>query len=477
MVPLNNLCLHPLMRTAFQYSVAIFLLLSAGWLSGCANIIPPTGGPRDSIPPMLLSSTPPDSSRNSRPTRIVLNFNEYVDQINSSENIIISPTINGVPDISSRLRSVTVRLKDTLEANTTYSINFGNSIKDVNEGNVLQNFTYVFSTGDTIDSLSLSGKVVLAETGKVDSTLLVLLHRNLNDSAVQTLRPRYYTRLDGEGRFTFRNLPAGQFNVFALSSQSFSRQYTDSTVMFAFLDKPVNVTSGTSPLTLHAYEEAKRKPINTSSTSGNNGGNKNQDRRLRYSNGEGGIKDVLTPMQLDFNRKLKGFDSSKFSLTDTNYRVIPGIRVQLDSSYTRITIRYPWQPDARYKLLIQKDAVSDADGVTLSKNDTINFMGKSAADYGSLRLRFMNIDLSRNPVLQIVQGDVVMESVVLTGRDWKRELFKPGEYNLRILYDANKNGSWDPGNYKQKKQPEIVVPVTKPLSVKANWENEVDINL
>ncbi|HYM92676.1 MAG TPA: Ig-like domain-containing protein, partial [Chitinophagaceae bacterium] len=94
-------------------------------------------------------------------------FNEFIDIQNVQENLIVSPLSKSIPDVTSKLNTMTVKLKDTLEPNTTYSLNFGNAVRDYNEGNVLKNFTYVFSTGNSIDSLQLRGKVILAENGKL----------------------------------------------------------------------------------------------------------------------------------------------------------------------------------------------------------------------------------------------------------------------------------------------------------------------
>lgn len=474
----NSLCLHRLMKGSLQYIFSAFvisILVIAG--QGCANIVPPAGGPRDSLPPVLVSSTPPDSSKNIKPARITLTFNEYVDQLqNVTENVIISPTLPNIPQIDSRLRTITIRIKDTLEPNTTYSINFGNAIKDVNEGNILKDFTYVFSTGNTIDDNTLSGRVILAETGKTDSTLFIILHRDLADSAVAKERPRYYTRVDGKGNFTFYNLPKEQFKVYAIDKDSYSKQYTDSAYMFAFLDEAVTISDTTSPVILYAYQQVKPRPISTT-TSTATGGGRNLDRRLRYTNNEGTSKDVLSPLQLDFVRKLKTFDSTKFILTDTSFNRLGNYSVHIDSNRTKITLQHQWKLETKYKLIIIKDAVGDNDGVTLLKNDTLSFTTKREDDYGSVKIRFNNLDLSKNPVLQIVQNDVIIESASLSGREYKKEIFRPGDYELRILYDQNKNGIWDPGNFRLKQQPEIVLALTRKLAVKQRWENEEEINL
>jgi hypothetical protein len=446
------------------------MLMAVG--SGCANIIPPSGGPRDSIPPRLISATPPDSEKNVKPSKITLTFDEYIAQLQNAENIIISPTLPSIPNIESHLKNVTVKFRDTLESNTTYSINFGNSIRDVNEGNIFEGFTFVFSTGNRIDENTLSGKVILAETGKIDSSLIVVLHNNLADSAIIKQRPRYYTRVDGSGNFKFNNLPAGKFAVYAVSKESYSRQY-DSTMLFAFLDSAITVSQNTPPVTLYAYTQEKRKTIVPPPASGNKG----QDKRLRYTNPEGVSKDAFTPLVLEFTKKIKTFDSSRITLTDTGFNHLSGYSVKTDSTAAKLVVEYPWKLNTRYRLLISKDAVTDVDGTTLSKNDTLSFTTKRAEDYGEVRVRFNNLDLSKNPVLQIVQNETIVESVPLTTREWKKSLFKPGEYDLRILYDTNKNGTWDPGNFSRKKQPELVQSIPKKLSVRANWENEVDITL
>src|ERR1700722_20009581 len=150
--------------------------------SGCAVIVPPTGGPRDSIPPKLISALPHDSMVNFTSYRIVLNFDEYVNLDNVQQDLIISPSPKRNPIIDFKLRTVNIKLKDTLLPNTTYSFDFGKAIKDVNEGNVLKNFVYVFSTGPYLDSLEFGGKVVVAETGKKDTSLIAILHKNLDDS-------------------------------------------------------------------------------------------------------------------------------------------------------------------------------------------------------------------------------------------------------------------------------------------------------
>src|SRR5687768_13659131 len=139
--------------------IILKILVLSVFSSGCANMVPPSGGARDSLPPVLEKVDPPDSSKNFGDKTITFTFDEYVDQIqNITENLLFSPTPNIEPFIDAKLRTVIVRLRDTLEPNTTYYINFGNAIRDINEGNVLRDFTYIFTTGQVIDTLELTGK-------------------------------------------------------------------------------------------------------------------------------------------------------------------------------------------------------------------------------------------------------------------------------------------------------------------------------
>lgn len=464
-------------------SSLLAITLSVVWisqLSSCANIIPPSGGPRDSLPPRLVTAMPKDSAVNVRSRNITLTFDEFVTLQNVSQSLIISPnhSAQGQPFVDYKLRNVMVRLKDSLEANTTYSLNFGDAVRDVNEGNIAENFTYVFSTGPSIDDNTYRGKVILAETGGTDSTLIVLLHKNLADTAVIKERPRYYTRLNGKGEFSFRNLPQGQFAVYVLPGSGISQRYDDSTKLFAFRNSPVSVGSSTQRDTLYAFEEAKRKEIKSTTTPKATAAVRDE-KRLRYThNLDNGLQDLLGQLTLSFNRKLTGFDTSKFILSDTvSFKPLQGVRYRLDSTGTKVQISYLWKEAQAFRLQIAQDAVADSAGNRLGKGDTLRFFAKRGSDYGSIRIRFSNLDLSNNPVLQLVQNDKIFESVLLTATDFQRKLYQPGTYELRILYDTNKNGVWDSGNFKLKRQPEVVYLVPRQLAIRANWDNEVTISL
>ncbi|HLY72300.1 MAG TPA: Ig-like domain-containing domain [Puia sp.] len=458
--------------------------------SGCAMIMPPTGGPKDTLPPVLISAIPKDLSLNFKTNRIVFTFDEYVNVDKIQENLIISPTPKVSPIVSNNLKTVTVKLKDTLLPNTTYQLSFGNAIRDVNENNILKNFTYVFSSGPYLDSLQFSGKVIIAKTGKADSTLIVMLHRNLDDSAVIKDRPPYVTRVDTAGYFTFNYVAPGTYAVYALKDESNSRKYFSKSQLFAFADNPVEIKRETPAVTLYAYEEEPNiKKTNSASVAkptAKEQKEKDKDKRLIFkTNLSDGKLDVLGNLELSFASALKTFDSSKIRFTDEQFRDLKNYHfiTDKDSTHKTIELVYKWDLETKYNLIAEKDFAQDSAGRMLLKTDTIPFTTKKESDYGSLSLTFYNLDLKKNPVLQFMRGEEIKYSYPLTSRQFKRALFLPGQYKIIILYDDNKNGVWDPGEFFGKhRQPEKVERVNfnnknNELNLKSSWDNEFDISL
>lgn len=463
-----------------MYKGFFIVLLGIGamaWMlgnSGCASVVPPSGGPRDSLAPQVAHVEPANETKFFKDKRITFSFNEYVDLDNVYKNLIISPLPKVFPDVQRKLKTVVVKLKDSLQPNTTYVFNFTNVVKDVNEGNKVKDLLYVVSTGAYFDSLQLSGNVRMANNGKPDSTISVMLHTNMDDSAVAKERPRYVAHVDSSGNFLFRYLAPGTYRVYALKDESGSYLYTSNKQVFAFADNPV-VLSPQPPPPLHLYaysgeEEEKQPPQQPE-------GNKKEKRLKFTTNLQGTQQDLLEPLIITFENPLKIFDPAKMQLsTDSAFVTATGQKFSIDSTRRIVTMNVTWQEATRYNLILDKEFASDSSDRQLLKTDTLTFTTRAKKDYGQAKITFRNVDLSVNPVLLILQGGKVKDGFPITGNVLELALYNPGEYDLQILHDTNKNGKWDPGVFfTEHRQPEMVFPLDRKLIIKPNWSTEPEI--
>lgn len=473
------------MKRILFFAAVVFLTCKlVVFTSGCAQIIPPTGGPRDSIPPVMLSALPGDSTINFKGNKIVLTFDEYIQLERAEEQLVVSPVPKTNPVVEAKLKEVTIRIKDTLEENTTYSINFGRSLKDLNEGNPYKNFTYLFSTGSYIDSGRLSGKVVVAETGKPDSTLIVVLHRNFDDSAVMKEKPRYFTRLDSAGLFSFNNIAPGRYNLFALKDPSGQKMYMRNSDMFAFYDSAVVIGAEAIHPVLYAFAEVpdeKKTGRTTSapSTATRKTTTLKKEKKLSYAtNLAEGQQDLLSDFVLTFNDSLVAFDESKLHFTDTLFQPVAGYTISRnDTSGKTVELKYPWKEEQHFRLILEKDIARDSAGLELAKADTINIRTRKKEDYGTLKMRIRNLDTAQHVVFLFFKADKQEQAEAVRNKELNFPLFHTGDYEIRILYDNNNNLKWDPGSYMKKIQPEKIVSDGKKYTIRPNWDNEITIEL
>ena len=191
----------------------------------CANVVTPSGGPKDDKSPVVLSATPQNNSTNFKGKTIHLTFDEFVTLNNPSNNVMISPPMSKKPTFRTSGKSVIIRFEEPLRPNTTYSIHFGDAIKDLHEGNVFKGYTFNFSTGSSIDSLSLKGKVISASTLSPMESLIVGLYTDDNDtltldSLPYKVKPSYITTTDKNGIFEFSGLADKEYLIFALKDNN-----------------------------------------------------------------------------------------------------------------------------------------------------------------------------------------------------------------------------------------------------------------
>jgi hypothetical protein len=461
------------MKKGFIASALVSIVI-AFWMSvpvGCANIVPPEGGPRDTIPPVLVSANPRDSSVNFRSEHIVLTFNETLNDPRNPNDIIYTPSMDIPPTITTKGKALTVKFNDTLQPNTTYVINFGDQITDITEGNPVRNFVYTFSTGSYLDSLEISGKVMLAENGGMDTTLNVALYKDRSDSAIRLKNPLYVVRLDGNGNFRFHNLPKDTFAIYAFGG---GRRY-NARELFAFYDTAV-VAGEADSVRLYAFRETPTTTT-TASTSGTTRIPAN-DRRLRFTQGTT-TQELLEDYILTFPVPLRNFDSTKMHLATDSVFNPANFTATLDTTRKEVRIKTDWKEGTPYHLILEKEFATDTTGRQLLKTDTLSFTTKKKADYGAITsLRFRNLDKYKHPVVQFVLNNQVVKSVPITTPIYTEALVTPGEYYLRVFDDVNQNGKWDTGKFfGGKRQPEIIHPIERPFTVKPNWDNEFEVVL
>lgn len=241
------------------------LLAAAGLgLAGCASISSPQGGPRDTTPPKLVRSVPADGARNARTQTVRLEFSEGVQLKELSKNLIITPTI---PDdnkykVREERTAVSLVFDKPLEANTTYSFNFGNSIVDITESLPAANAAVSFSTGAVLDSGAVRGTVRdLLSTQPVDAAS-VLLYPEADTAGLRRGKPYYLGRTDKAGAFSLRNLKAGRYRLYALLDKNQSNRYEDGEKI-AYLPAPIVVGPRPDTVRLQLVRPDARRPIVT----------------------------------------------------------------------------------------------------------------------------------------------------------------------------------------------------------------------
>lgn len=225
------------------FSVITIILLT----SNCARKGRPSGGLKDSIAPLMVTAKPPYKQLNFSSKKIELSFDEYVTLKNINQQLVISPPLKYLPIITPQTaasKKITIKLTDTLQPNTTYTFNFGNSIQDNNEGNQLESFKYVFSTGNFIDSLKVSGRVTDAFNQKFDKNIKVLLYKvdtTFNDSIIFRQKPNYVTSTLDSTLFNITNVAKGKYVLIALKDYSNNYLFNPREDKIAFLKEPIEL--------------------------------------------------------------------------------------------------------------------------------------------------------------------------------------------------------------------------------------------
>uniref|UniRef100_UPI004049C995 Ig-like domain-containing protein n=1 Tax=Flavobacterium sp. TaxID=239 RepID=UPI004049C995 len=512
-------------------------------LTSCAKRGTITGGLIDTIAPKIVNSNPENHKTNFSGKEIKINFNELIKVKEINKQLVISPPMKKTPIIipqGSASKFISIKILDTLQENTTYSFNFGQSITDNNEGNPYSQFKYIFSTGNYIDSLSIIGKIKDAYNQKVENFVSVQLYNaaTFTDSTVYKENPIYVTNtLDSLKTFALENLKGGKYYLIALKDINNNYKFDPNIDKIGFLKESISIPNDTL-FELELFKEVNsfkaRKPTQESNnkffiaTEGNTENikitakaidkdlpivvtkypEKNKDSLQIFiqntkldsivftvENGSysksftSKVRELKTTDSLSIDAGKKGILSFRENftlLTSTPVSEIKKAKISLlnkDSIPVEFTVKhnvfdqeivfdFKKEENEKYNLQLLPGAVKD---FYLEENDTLNysFNTKSFSDYGNLKVNLKKA--TRYPlILELINesGSVVATAIVTDDSSIAFDAIEPNIYTLRVIYDDNKNGVWDSGNYLEKLQAEQVQYYPKTIDVRANWDVE-----
>ncbi len=504
-------------------------------LLACARMGSPEGGPKDTQPPEMTYAEPPDGSVNFKGNKITLHFNEFIQLDNPLNQIVFSPPLEKVPDIKPSGyadKKIEIKFKEKLRPNTTYTIYFNDAVKDYHEGNIAKNFRFVFSTGPSLDSLKLSGKITPAISYALPGDIIVALYpeNSFTDSLPLTGKPYYLTKPDGKGHFTFTHLHPGTYRILAFSDKNHNLTYQPGEEQIAFAGKPVKLP-GTEKPRLVMFAEPKAFSVEDLKQLSRNRW------QLRFDGYPGQIRikvpgkkilyypfgktfDIwIKPVKKDETLHfiiLKGQDTLQkservASLTDTDslrlqfkgkklypydtlrlQTTVPIVRFNDEKiqcqgilkSYKKLIlpsgilafIPNPSTGNTSYsgKCLLLPGAVTDFTGHKNRDTLRAEISLYKPSETGQYALTWTEAPKGKTFIVQLTDGKG--KQVFRTLRTEKNRFvfkgLKPGKYRLRIIIDENKNGRWDTGDYLEHRQPEPVVIYPKIIEIRGNWQLE-----
>ena len=513
----------------------------------CANRGAPQGGEKDIDPPKIVKSIPENYSTHFKGNEILIYFDEYIKLKNLSKQLIISPPMSTIPNITplgSPSKFIKIEIFDTLQPNTTYAFNFGNSIVDNNEENPFSYFRFVFSTGDYIDSLSVKGRIKDALAMALDDFVSVMLYEaneNYNDSLVYKENPKYITNtLDSVSSFSIENVKAGKYILLALKDENNDNKFQQKTDKIGFYKDTIEVPSAESyDLTLFSenidYKASKPRLIaGEKIVFGFSGDYKTMDIALlsnapdtfesrimkdpkadslyyfykpkldvdslvfRVSNKKvidtfsvkikENKKDSLLitteprgaigyedDFKITANIPFKSLNKNKITIRDKD-----SVAIDFTTAYDTITnsyrLKFKKTEDNKYKIQMLPEALID---FFEHKNDTLNFSLRTnkQSSYGSLRVQLKNAIYPVIVQLTNDKGEVKHERYATENKPVDFINLKPNTFNLRVIYDSNGNGVYDPGSFLKRQQPERVSYSNIAVEIRAGWDEIVDFKL
>ena len=401
----------PLSKYFFAMAIVSMLLLR------CASIQQPQGGPRDTEPPKMVSMVPENLTTNFKSKKVVIEFDEYFKLANETKEFSISPELTINPTLKIKQKRLEVTFTDTLESNTTYTLNFGNAIVDINESNALKNFTYVFSTGPVLDSLSISGMVTNSKTGKPELDAVAFIIPISRDTIFGKRKPSIFTSTDSAGRYSLKNLRKDTYRIYALKETNGDKIYQQATDEIGFIKDSVTLEGNLDSVNIKLFKEdasvfriLERKL--------------EKDGLITFAFNQKLKKPeaiVLEPTALDVSKKIKfskNNDSLRIWLTDLSF----------DS--TKISIKDQGK-------LLQTVNITRGKKETYTRvlNPTANLEGNSLNPNRALRLTF------NMPIDSIDKSKIIFleDSIALTNFNIEKDSLDFLSYYVRYPWKNRKN--------------------------------------
>jgi len=509
-------------KNIIKYSFALLFLLTA-----CARIGRPTGGDKDTTPPRLLKSIPAHQATGFKGKELLLYFDEYVQLKNPAKNLLISPPLQQTPVIvPAGIASKTFKIKfqDSLQPNTTYLINFGNSIVDYNEGNQLSGFQLVFSTGPVIDSLSLNGKThPVYYNGKTENIIVGLYPaKNFKDSLVFKQKPYYVATADKSGNFHLKYLRKGKYRIIGIVDENNDYKYYKGKEAIGFSDKIIEIP-GDTLIVLNLFKEPPRLSFEKIEQAGKNhlwievagsvdslqvqildslskeilikDGNKlhlwydtpKDSIKLSLKLGEKSKKyfrkrsqktdslhvqitagnNPLDTIRIKADFPLVNFDKTKIKLVADSI-LIP-FDLQLTPQYDYRLI-FDKKTGKAYKFILLPGALTDFLGNSLKDSLQTTIHIKPEKDFGKLILNFKSRSGEKRFVELLKNDKIYRKTPTFTTESITIPYLMPGKYKVRIVFDANGNNRWDTGDYLKHRQPEETYEPAKEIEIRPNWD-------
>ena len=240
-----------------KHSINILAVVAILLFSKCAQVLPLNGGARDTQAPKLLRSVPENASLNFKSKMIEFSFDEFVQVKDIANQLVVTPRTKELPVVEARGKVITVKFNEDLLPNTTYRLFFGNAIVDMHEANGINNFEYVFSTGDRIDSFDLKGQVITAFNLKPASDITIGLFAD-SVSSFTGNKPVYFTKTDNSGHYQLSYLPANKFKLLAFGDKNKNLMYDAPEEFVAFNDQSIN-TETDSVVDFELFKEESTK--------------------------------------------------------------------------------------------------------------------------------------------------------------------------------------------------------------------------